>query len=140
VSSDPLDRAEHARWREEADRALRHAELAAADDVHNWACFSAEQAAQLAVKALLHGLGRAPWGHDLAALGEQLGAAGLELANEDRDRLLRLARHYVAARYPDAHAGGSPGRRYSQSDADQALADARAILGAVDRAWDELDR
>jgi HEPN domain-containing protein len=140
LSSAPLDRSEFERWRAEADRALRHAELAAQDRVHNWACFSAEQAAQLAVKALLHGLGRGPWGHDLAALGERLSEAGLALSEDARAALLRLSRHYVATRYPDAHAGGSPGERYSASDADQALADARAILAIVDQAWDELDR
>jgi len=140
VTDDPLDRDEHARWRGEADRALRTAELAAGDGVYNWACFSAEQAAQLAVKGLLHGIGRAPWGHDLAALGDRLAEAGLALADEQRDSLLRLARHYAAARYPDAHAGGSPGALYSKSDADQALEDARAILELLDRAWDELDR
>src|ERR687892_2455090 len=58
----PLDREEYERWRAEASRALRHGELAAEDGLHNWACFSAEQSAQLAVKGLLHGLGLGPWG------------------------------------------------------------------------------
>lgn len=39
---------------------------------HNWRCFLAEQAAQMAMKALLHGLGRGPWGHDLMELGKAL--------------------------------------------------------------------
>jgi HEPN domain-containing protein len=136
----PLDRDEFSRWRQEADRALRHARLAADDGLHNWACFSAEQSAQLAVKALLHGLGRAPWGHDLVALGEELERAGLALPEQVRDGFLRLARHYMPARYPDAHAAGSPGGRYGASDARQALQDAEAVLALVDGAWNELDR
>jgi HEPN domain-containing protein len=135
----PLDREEYERWRAEASRALRHAELAAQDGLHNWACFSAEQSAQLAVKALLHGLGLGPWGHDLLALGEGLGQAGLGIPEPVHEALLRLARHYMPARYPDAHAAGSPGDRYGSGDAVQALADARAVLTLVDEAWDGLD-
>jgi HEPN domain-containing protein len=136
----PLDRDEFTRWREEADRALRHGELAAGEGLHNWACFSAEQAAQLAIKALLHGLGRGPWGHDLVGLGEGLTAAGLAVPEDVRDGLLRLARHYMPARYPDAHAAGSPGGRYGPADSTQALSDARAVIGLIDGAWAELDR
>jgi HEPN domain-containing protein len=136
----PLDRDEYERWRAEAGRALRHAELAAQDGLHNWACFSAEQSAQLAVKALLHGLGLGPWGHDLVGLGERLGEVGLEIPGPVHDALLRLSRHYMPARYPSAHAAGSPGDRYGTSDAAQALDDARAVLGLVDEAWDDLGR
>jgi HEPN domain-containing protein len=42
----------------EADRVVSGARLQADAGLHNWACFAAEQAAQLAVKGLLHGLGR----------------------------------------------------------------------------------
>jgi HEPN domain-containing protein len=135
----PLDLDEFSRWREEADRARRHSQLAAAEGLHNWACFSAEQAAQLAVKGLLHGLGRAPWGHDLVGLGDKLGAAGLDVPERARDAMLRLGRHYMPARYPDAHPAGAPGSRYGQADARQALADCDAVLALVDNAWRELE-
>lgn len=135
----PLDREEYERWRVEASRALRHAELAAQDGLHNWACFSAEQSAQLALKALLHGLGLGPWGHDLLALEERLGEAGLDIPERVHDGLLRLSRHYMPARYPDAHAAGSPGDRYGSADSREALDDARAVLGLVDEAWNDLD-
>jgi HEPN domain-containing protein len=136
----PLDAEEYARWRDEASRALRHGELAKEDGLHNWACFAAEQSSQLAVKALLHGLGLGPWGHDLLALGERLAEAGLEIPDHVHDALLRLSRHYMPARYPDAHAAGSPGDRYGPADAEQALDDARSVLALVDTAWDDLDR
>lgn len=135
----PLDREEFTRWREEADRALRHARLAADDGLHNWACFSAEQAAQLAVKGLLHGLGRSPWGHDLVGFAGELEGAGLALDERVREGILRLARHYMPARYPDTHPAGSPGGRYGSADSRQALEDAATVLSLVDRAWDELE-
>jgi len=106
---------------------------------HNWSCFLAEQAAQLAVKALLHGLGRGPWGHDLVGLGADLEEAGLELPEAARDGLLRLGRHYMPARYPDAHPAGSPGGHYAAADARQAIQDSTAVLALIDRAGDALD-
>ena len=135
----PLDREEYERWRAEASRALRHGELAAEDGLHNWACFSAEQSAHLAVKGLLHGLGLGPWGHDLLALAQRAREAGLEISEPVHEAVLRLSRHYMPARYPDAHPAGSPGERYGSADAAQALDDARAVISLVDEAWDELD-
>lgn len=135
----PLDREEFSRWREEADRALAGARLQAEVGLHNWSCFAAEQAAQLAFKGLLHGLGRGPWGHDLVRLGELAGAAGIVLPEEIEAALRRLGRHYIPARHPDAHASGPAGAHYGDSDAAEALADAERLLDFVDRAWGELD-
>jgi HEPN domain-containing protein len=81
-----------------------------------------------------------PWGHDLVGLGERLRESGLEIPEDTGDAVLRLSRHYMPARYPDAHAAGSPGDRYGPSDAAQALDDARQVLALVDNAWDELGR
>jgi HEPN domain-containing protein len=134
-----VDRREFERWRGEAGRALRQAQVSREAGLHNWACFSAEQGAQLAVKALLHGLGRGPWGHDLDALGRDLVAAGLEVPEDARVAMERLSRHYMAARYPDTLPGGAPGERYRPEEADQAIADAERVLALVDGGWDELD-
>jgi HEPN domain-containing protein len=134
----PLDDEEYRRWREEADRALAGARLQADAELHNWACFAAEQAAKLAVKALLHGLGQAPWGHDLVRVSESTGAAGVEVPAEAADAARRLSRHYIPARYPDAHPRGSAGAHYGRSDAGDALRDAERVLAFVDRAWDGL--
>jgi HEPN domain-containing protein len=133
-----VDDAEFRRWRAEADRALAGARVQAGAGLHNWACFAAEQAAQLGVKALLHGLGRGPWGHDLVALGSRVEDAGLSLPGDLEDRLRRLGRHYIPARYPDAHPSGPPGVHYGEADAAEAIADAEAILRFVDRAWGSL--
>ena len=52
-----LDAVEFARWREQAGRTLGTAELVVEGARHEWGCFLAEQAAQLAVKGLLHAVG-----------------------------------------------------------------------------------
>jgi HEPN domain-containing protein len=133
----PLDEEEFRRWREEADRALAGARLQADADLHNWACFGAEQAAQLAVKGLLHGLGQAPWGHDLVRFGQAIEEAGIDLPTSIADALKRLSRHYIPARYPDAHPSGPPGTHYGQGDAVQAIGDAREVIAFVDRVWQD---
>ncbi len=138
VSQAYLDREEFDRWRREAGRALEGARVQAVAGLHNWACFAAEQAAQLALKALLHGLGCGPWGHDLVRLGEMVQAAGLEMPDEVMATLRRLGRHYIPSRYPDAHAAGSPGIHYGPEDAQEAIADAERVLAYVDQTWRSL--
>lgn len=133
----PLDAEEFVRWRGEADRAVASARIQARESLHNWACFSAEQGAQLGVKGLLHGLGQAPWGHDLDRLVEMVATAGIPVPEAIGDAAHRLVRHYIPARYPDAHPGGEPGQHYGAGDSVQAIGDAEAILGFVDKAWEE---
>jgi HEPN domain-containing protein len=134
----PLDEEEFRRWREEANRALLGARVQAHAGLHNWSCFASEQAAQLAVKGLLHGLALGPWGHDLVDLGRSAGDAGLELPEDVADALRRLSRHYAPARYPDAHPAGPPGSHYGASDSVSALGDAEHVLSFVDRTWERL--
>ncbi len=131
----PLDRDEYQRWRSEAGHALDSSRREAAAGAHNWSCFLAEQAAQLAMKAVLHGLGRGAWGHDLMRLGEETAGAGIPVSTEVRDALARLSRHYIPARYPDAHPAGSAASRYRASDALAAIADAEQALRFVDDSW-----
>jgi HEPN domain-containing protein len=134
----PLDEDEYRRWRDEADRALTGARVQADAELFNWACFAAEQAAQLALKGLLHGLGRAPWGHDVVRLADSARAASLDVPLAVEDRLRRLSRHYIPARYPDAHPSGAPGAHYGASDAEEAIGDTVEVLAFVDRLWDGL--
>ncbi len=132
----PLDEPELRRWQQQAERTADAARLAAEGGRPEWACFLAEQAAQLAVKGLLHGLGREAWGHDLTVL---VGRAASEFGGAwppgQEDAAARLSRHYIAARYPDAHPSGPPGAHYRPSDAETARADSAALMEAVEAAW-----
>lgn len=131
-----VDEAEFSRWRAQAGRTLDTAKLAADGDRPEWACFLAEQAAQLAVKGLLHGVGAEAWGHDLTVLERRattlLGDAWPAVT---ADEAARLSRHYIASRYPDAHPSGPPAGHYRPVDASQALEDGHALVAAVDGAW-----
>lgn len=135
----PLDGPEFERWLAAADRAVQAAEVQAQASFAEWACFLAEQSAQLALKGLLHGVGAPAWGHDLAAL-ERTAATTIGVAwpPTAARRAERLSRFYIPTRYPDAVPGDIPGHRFDAEDAAAALADARAILGAVRQTWQHL--
>lgn len=133
-----VDAKEYQRWRAEADRALRSAELQLNDGLYNWSCFSAEQAAQLALKALLHGVGAGPWGQDLEELAGKARDQGFVMPQETADAFRRLGRLYIPSRYPDAHAAGEVASHFASSDAEAAMRDARHVLDWVDDQWKDL--
>lgn len=135
----PLDEPEFARWRAAAERAAGAATAQGVAGFFEWACFLHEQSAQLAVKALLHGVGAGAWGHDLAALEAIVGeAVGPAWPSDLAGPAERLARFYLPTRYPDAVPGGVPGDRFSAGDEQSAAGDRETIVAAVDHAWQAL--
>lgn len=133
-----MDADEYARWQQASAEAARGADLQAAAELYHWAAFQYEQAAQLALKGLLHGIGRGPdaWGHDVNRLGRAVSRAfGVPLGDRLATGLKRLARHYIPARYPDAVPGEAPSAYYSNQDAESAQEDASAVRDAVQTWW-----
>jgi len=135
-----VDEPEFRRWWDAGADALAAARVQADAGFHHWSCFLAEQSAQLAVKALLHGMGVGAWGHDLVELGRSWSEAlGEDLGATVHAELQRLSRHYIPARYPDAHPSGSPRAHYGDADSAQAIADAEHLAASVGRVWERLD-
>jgi HEPN domain-containing protein len=133
-----LDGDEYARWRRACEEELAVARLLVDAEAHNSAVLHAEQAAQLALKGLLRGVGAASqaWGHAVTDLSDRAGpAAGLSLDPELRERLAILGRDYQASRYPDAVASGTPRENYGPADSHRALSTVDDLVGAVDAAW-----
>jgi hypothetical protein len=89
-----LDEPEFDRWRAAAETAFRGARAQLDAGLFGWACFMFEQAAQFALKALLHAAGRGERTHDLTRLFKEVSKAGIDLAPELEDKLKRLSRHY----------------------------------------------
>lgn len=133
-----LDGDEFDRWRSQAERTMATARLAAAGSSHGWACFLYEQAAQLAVKGLLHGVGEEAWGHDLPQLVARAAAALDQRWPGVAEVAEELSRHYIPARYPDAHPSGTPEDHYNALSSELARGYAERILGAVDATWASL--
>ena len=114
-------------WLRQAELDLDAARGAQAGRHFEWACFLAQQAAEKGVKAAHESVGTEAWGHSVAAL-----LAGLEAVPEDVvDAAKGLDKHYIPARYPNAHPQGAPGDLYTARDAAQALADADTVLDHV---------
>jgi HEPN domain-containing protein len=136
-----LDGDEYARWRRACEEELAVARLLADAEAYNSAVLHAEQAAQLALKGLLRGVGAASqaWGHAVTDLADRAGpVAGLAVDPVLRERLAILARDYQASRYPDAVASGTPRENYGPADSHRALSTVDDLVSAVDAAWDAL--
>lgn len=137
----PLDDAEYERCRRTADSNSRAARREAEAGAHHIACMLAEQAAQCALKGLLHGLGRTSeaFGHGLVRLADRI-AAAVESTLEPglRAGLQRLAQSYLPSRYPDALPEGSPLELYGPEHSAQALADAEAALSFAQGVWQRI--
>lgn len=115
-------------WWDQAQGDLEHARNDLAGGFFDWACFSAHQAAEKALKAVFQRRGDEAWGHSVADLLDAL-AGGAAVPEDLRDRALELDKSYIASRYPNAHPAGSPRRRYTQAEAERLITHAEQILG-----------
>ena len=102
-------------WMDQAIRDLAHAHQALATGYYEWACFSAQQAAEKAVKAVFQKLGAEVWGHVIGEMLDELTKIA-PVAPEMLDDARELDKAYIPARYPDAMPDGSPGRWFTQRE------------------------
>lgn len=133
-----FDAAEYHRWLDTAHEDVRVARHNADGRFHHAAVLYAEQAAQCALKALLHavGEGQRARGHGLLSLAEACHQwAGLPLDAGWREQLAELARNYQASRYPDALPEGTPRDHYGPASAERAIAMATRTIEAVTATW-----
>ena len=114
-------------WIDEAEGDLQHAQNDLNGKFYNWACFSAQQATEKAIKAVFNKIGADIWGHSVTDLL-------LELTNRYPvppnliDDALELDKVYIAARYPDAHPSGSPRRKFTEREARRLIEYAERIF------------
>lgn len=114
-------------WMDQAQGDLAHARNDLEDGFYDWACFSAQQAGEKAVKAVLQKLGADAWGHSIADLLAELNPTHTA-PDELQDMALELDKAYIPARYPDAHPSGSPRRRYTRTEAERLVNHADNIV------------
>lgn len=114
-------------WLDDAQSDLAHARSDLERGYYNWACFSAQQAAEKAVKAVFQRMGAEAWGHSVADL---LGALGerRDIAPDLIDRALELDKAYIPTRYPNAHPSGSARSRYTKTEAARLIDHAERII------------
>ncbi|MFB3902206.1 MAG: HEPN domain-containing protein [Acidobacteriota bacterium] len=114
-------------WMDQAIGDLEHAKSDLERGFFDWACFSAQQAAEKAVKAVFQKMGAEAWGHSVADLLEELGRSQL-VPEALKDIALELDKVYIPTRYPDAHPSGSPRRRYIRTEAQRMVTHAEQII------------
>lgn len=134
-----LDEVEYVRWIKSSKGAVDSAggDLERGD--YNWACFKAQQAAEFAVKAVLHGLGLPVYGHSVSALLTKA-PKDLQVNEEIIQEAKTLDKYYVPTRYPNAWAEGTPEDYYTKSDAQKAIKCAEAIINWAEALWRSLKR
>jgi HEPN domain-containing protein len=123
-------------WFAQAERDLEQAQASQRDGRHEWACFAAQQAAEMAVKALHLAAGQEAWGHVVARLLRTLADTPPEL----QEKAKVLDNYYVATRYANGHSEGPPFEHYGSLQSDEAIAYAGEILDYVRARLAERDR
>ena len=114
-------------WLDEAIGDLEHARKDERDGFYNWACFSSQQAAEKAVKAVFQKMGAEAWGHSVADLLKEL-AMKHSVPEELFDASLELDKAYIPTRYPNAHPSGSPRSLYTKKEASRLIGYAERIV------------
>jgi HEPN domain-containing protein len=113
-------------WLAQAERDLDRADLDLDHAFWEWACFTAQQAAEKAAKALLMHLGYSAWGHAITPMLR--GLHEVSVPPEMIELAQSLDAHYVLARYPNGFAEGKPADYYNERQAREAVHAAREIV------------
>ncbi len=103
-------------WINQAEADLEHARSDRERGYYNWACFSAQQSAEKAIKAVFQKMGAEAWGHSVADLMQELSRKH-EVSEELMEAALELDKAYIPTRYPNALPSGFPGSRYTEVEA-----------------------
>jgi len=114
-------------WLKQAEQNLAQAIDSAAAGRHDWACFAAQQAAEMAVKGLHLSMGQDVWGHSVCRLLEDLPPT-LVVPADLLDCARALDLHYIPARYPNGHFTGCPADNYGALQSREAIAHARQTV------------
>ncbi|MHA1167105.1 MAG: HEPN domain-containing protein [Candidatus Hodarchaeales archaeon] len=113
----------HKDWYDQAKRDLTKARKDLENSDYEWASFTAQQAAEKAVKALLQYKGQEKRGHGVSVLLKLCEGPDI-LVNKSK----RLDFHYIPTRYPDAFPTGKPADYYTKQMAEEACLIASEII------------
>ncbi len=114
-------------WFDQAESDLRHARSDMDGGYYEWACFSAQQSAEKAVKAVFQAMGAEAWGHAVADLLTELNRRHA-VPDALIEAGLELDKAYIPTRYPNAHPAGSPRTRYTKGEGVRLIGYADEIL------------
>ncbi len=93
----------------------------------SWCCFTCQQAAEKALKAICEHFRTFQFGHNLNMLLQAIESQAT-LEESMRRACARLNRYYIPTRYPNAFDRGAPSEQFFESDAAEALKDAEEVI------------
>lgn len=119
-------------WLTEAQAELRAGRDLLVGKHWSWCCFTCQQAAEKALKAINEHFRSPQFGHNLNLLLPAI-EAHTAVPEPVRIACTRLNRYYIPTRYPNAFDRGAPADQFFEADARQALADAEEVLRLAER-------
>ncbi len=87
---------------------------------YEWCCFSSQQAAEKAIKALFLSQGKDAWGHTLTVLLGNFSETA-DVSEETMECAKILDKHYIPTRYPNGFDEGAPTDFYTKKEAEEAI-------------------
>lgn len=114
-------------WMDQAESDLRHARSDLEHGFYEWVCFSSQQGAEKAIKAVFQKMGAEAWGYSVADLLKEL-SKEQKVTEELINKVLELDKAYIPTRYPNAHPSGSPRERYTAEEARRLISYAEKII------------
>lgn len=114
-------------WLKEAQAELRAGYDLLRGQHWSWCCFTCQQAAEKALKAVCEHFRTPQFGHNLNLLVQAI-AAHTAVPEPLRMSCARLNRYYIPTRYPNAFDQGAPAEQFFEADARQALTDAEEVI------------
>ena len=111
----------------QAERDLTQARVSLREELYEWVCFAAHQAAEKAVKGLFYALNATIRGHSIALILKKL-PDGLQPPEGVEIAASRLDKYYTVSRYPNGFDGGAPGEHFLKVEAEEAIEFAERIV------------
>ncbi len=114
-------------WMREAEAELQAARDLLAHGHWSWCCFTCQQAAEKALKAVGEYFRQHLVGHNLNLMLWEM-QPFTAIPEDVRQACARLNRYYIPTRYPNAFDRGAPVDQFFEQDAKEAVQDAELVL------------
>lgn len=126
-----FDRDEWERYLKQGMRNIGSANGDMNEGDYEWACFKAQQSAELFLKGFLRSLGKIATGHSTMKLLQGISELNIAIPKEIESCCRELDKVYIPTRYPDAYAWGAPMDYYSEDDAVDSIKCAEKVLNFI---------
>lgn len=126
-----FDRDEWERYLKQGNHTLKSAKSDMDEEDYDWACFKAQQSAELFLKGFLRAIGTIATGHSITKLLSTVEEISGTVPDNIKKCSLKLDKVYIPTRYPDAYALGAPMDYYTVDDAQESIDCTEKILDFV---------